>query len=621
VPAHFRSHNGLISFTSALGTILFMLTGALIAQSTAPSSPSTASPSEKHQEGGQTPPMGGTSTGGAHAAVLDNEHRPITAGGFVKSGPIIFQDIAQKAGLTVWTHKMGTPEKNFIIETNGSGVGLIDYDNDGWLDIYLVNGSTYDAMSGKATPPHAALFHNNHDGTFTDVAAKAGVTNDRWGVGAAVADYDNDGWPDIYVTNFGKNRLYHNNHDGTFTDVAEKAGVTLGNWSTGATWGDYDGDGRLDLFVPGYVHYDIANQPASSGCQFRGEKVMCGPRGLKGEPDHLFHNNGDGTFTDVSEKAGVSDKNSYYGLASVFVDVNDDGKPDLLVANDSTPNYLYINKGDGTFEDDSYASGYALNESGRETASMGIAVGDYRNNGLLDFYNTTFSDDYNPLYRNDGDANFTDISYQMGIAEPTIPFLGWGTAFLDFDNDGWKDLMIANGHVYPQVDHTNWGTTWAQRPLLFRNIDGKKFDLEPAVEGTALANLYVGRGMAVGDLFNDGKLDVVINVLDGHPALLRNVSPDHHHWVELKLVGGPKSPRDAIGATVYLTADGKRQREDVFSGGSFASTHDPRVHFGLGDATTIDSIEVHWPSGVKEKFAIAKVDQIITLTEGQGTKM
>ena len=522
---------------------------------------------------------------------------------------------------------MGTPEKNFIIETNGSGVGLIDYDNDGWLDIYFVNGSTYDAMSGKTAPPHAALFHNNHDGTFTDVAAKAGVTNDRWGVGVAIADYDNDGWPDIYVSNFGKNRLYHNNHDGTFTDVAEKAGVTLGNWSTGATWGDYDGDGRLDLFVPGYVHYDIANQPASGGtdvsysfCQFRGEKVMCGPRGLKGEPDHLFHNNGDGTFTDMSEKAGVADKNGYYGLASVFIDVNNDGKPDLLVANDSTPNYLYINKGDGTFEDESYASGYALNENGRETASMGIAVGDYQNNGLVDIYNTTFSDDYNPLYRNDGDANFTDISYQLGIAEPTIPFLGWGTAFLDFDNDGWKDIFIGNGHVYPQVDHTTWGTTWAQRPLLFRNIDGKKFELAAAVEGTGLAKLFVSRGLAVGDLFNDGKLDVVINVLDGHPALLRNVSADTHHWIELKLVGGPKGPRDAVGSTVYLTANGERQRGDVISGGSYASTHDPRLHFGLGDATTIDSVEVHWPSGARETFTINKPDQIVTLVEGRGTK-
>jgi len=574
----------------------------------------------------QAPQMGGANTGGVHQAVLDAEHRPITAGGFVKSGPIVFLDVAQKAGLYTWKHTMGTAQKKYIIDTNGSGVGLIDYNNDGWLDIYMVNGSTEDALTGKTTPPHAALFRNNHDGTFTDVAEQAGVTNDRWGVGVAIADYDNDGWPDIFVSNFGKNRLYHNNHDGTFTDVAEKAGVQLGNWSAGATWGDYDGDGRLDLFVPGYVHFDLAHPPASSSqgsvlCQFRGVEVMCGPRGLKGEADHLFHNNGDGTFTDVSEKASVSDKNLYYGLASLFIDVNGDGKPDLLVADDSTPNYLYINKGNGTFEDDSYASGYALNENGRETASMGIAYGDYRNNGLVDFYNTTFSDDYNPLYRDDGDGNFTDVSYQMGVAEPTIPFLGWGDAFLDYDNDGWKDLIIANGHVYPEVDKTNWGTTFAQRPLLFRNIDGKKFAEVPAVEGTALATTYVGRGLAVGDLFNDGKLDVVINVLDGHPALLRNVSNDKHHWVELKLVGGAKCPRDAIGATVYLTADGMRQRGDVVSGGSYASTNDPRLHFGLGDATKIDLIEVHWPDGSKEKFTLDKVDQIATLPEGKGTKL
>ncbi|MGA8939357.1 MAG: CRTAC1 family protein [Acidobacteriaceae bacterium] len=568
--------------------------------------------------------MGGSSTGAPHAAVLDAEHRPITAGGFTKTGPVLFQDIARQAGLTSWRHVMGTPAKHFIIETNGSGVGLLDYDNDGWLDIYLVNGSTYDAMSGKTTPPHAALFHNNHDGTFTNVAEKAGVTNDRWGTGVAIADFDNDGWPDIYISNFGKNRLYHNNHDGTFTDVAEKAGVQLGNWSTGATWGDYDGDGRLDLFVPGYVHYDLANPPAPgtkavgySLCNFRGVSVMCGPRGLKGERDHLFHNNGDGTFTDVSEKAGVSDKNGYYGMSSVFIDVNNDGRPDLLVTDDSTPNYLYINKGDGTFEDDSYASGYALNENGRETASMGLATGDYRNNGLIDVYNTTFSDDYNPLYRNDGDANFTDISYQMGIAEPTIPFLGWGTAFFDYDNDGWKDLIVANGHVYPAVDRMPWGTSWAQRPLLFHNIGGTKFELIPAVEGTALAQTYVGRGLAVGDLFNDGKLDVVINTLDGVPALLRNVSPDKNHWIEFKLIGGPRSPRDAVGATVYLTTNKMRQRGDVVSGGSYASTNDPRVHFGLGTSTTIDSVEVHWPSGAKERFSVPHVDRIVTLTEGK----
>jgi enediyne biosynthesis protein E4 len=582
-------------------------------------------PAQSTSPGTQASAMGGANTGAPHAAVLDAEHRPITAGGFTKTGPILFQDIARQAGLTTWKHVMGTPGKHFIIETNGSGVGLLDYDNDGWLDIYLVNGSTYDAMSGKTIPPKAALFHNNHDGTFTNVAQQAGVTNDRWGTGVAIADFDNDGWPDIYVSNFGQNRLYRNNHDGTFTDVAEKAGVALGNWSTGATWGDYDGDGRLDLFVPGYLHYDLANPPAPgskavaySFCQFRGINVMCGPRGLKGERDHLFHNNGDGTFTDVSEKAGVSDKNGYYGMSSAFIDLNNDGKVDLLVTNDSTPNYLYINKGDGTFEDDSYASGYALNENGRETASMGLGTGDYRNNGLIDIYNTVFSDDYNPLYRNDGDANFTDVSYQIGIAEPAIPFLGWGTAFFDYDNDGWKDIIVANGHVYPAVDQMPWGTSWAQRPLLFHNVGGTKFDVMPAVEGTALATTYVGRGLAVGDLFNDGKLDVVLNVLDGFPALLRNVSPDKNHWVEFKLVGGPKSPRDAVGATVYLTANKIRQRGDVTSGGSYESTNDPRVHFGLGNSTTIDSVEVRWPSGSKERFPVSSVDQIVTLIEGKG---
>jgi enediyne biosynthesis protein E4 len=569
---------------------------------------------------------GGVSSGPPQPAQFDEQHRPITAGGFVASGPAIFEDVSEKAGLTKWTHKMGTPEKKYIIETNGSGIGLIDYDNDGWLDIYVVNGSTFNALDGKETPPHAALFHNNHDGTFTDVAAKAGVTNDRWGFGVAIADYDNDGWPDIYVTNWGKNRLYRNNHDGTFTDVAEKAGVQLGNWSTGATWGDYDGDGRLDLFVPGYVQFDRDHLPSGGGngvsdtfCIFRGVQVNCGPRGLKGEPDHLFHNNGDGTFTDVSAKAGVADTPAYYGLSSLFVDINNDGKVDLLVADDSTPNYLYINKGDGTFEDDSYSSGYALNEAGRETASMGIAAGDFENNGMEDVFNTTFSDDYKPLYRNDGDGNMTDVSYQMGIADVSVPFLGWGDAFFDYDNDGWKDLMMADGHVYPQVDQHPWGTSWAQRPMLFHNIGGKKFEAVPPVEGSGLADVIGGRGMAVGDLFNDGKMDVAINVMDGHPVILRNVNQDHNHWLELKLVGGPKSPRDAVGATVYVTANGMKQRGDVLSGGSYASTSDPRPHFGLGQATKIDDIEVHWPSGKVEHFSVPAVDRITTIAEGSGT--
>jgi hypothetical protein len=347
--------------------------------------------------------------------------------------------------------------------------------------------------------------------------------------------------------------------------------------------------------------------------------VNCGPRGLKGEPDHLFHNNGDGTFTDVSEKAGVADKPGYYGLTSLFVDINNDGKPDLLVGDDSTPNYLYLNKGDGTFEDVSYASGFALNEAGRETATMGIAAGDFANNGMVDIFNTTFSDDYKPFYRNEGDANFTDISYQVGIAEISVPFLGWGDAFLDYDNDGWKDLLMSDGHVYPQVDQQPWGTSWAQKPMLFHNLGGKKFEVVPAVKGTALADVVSGRGMAVGDLFNDGKLDAVINVMDGHPVLLRNVSPDTNHWLELKLVGGAKSPRDAVGATVYVSANGMKQRGDVLSGGSYGSTSDPRPHFGLGPATKVDDIEVHWPSGKVEHFTVPGVDRIVTISEGSGT--
>ena len=570
--------------------------------------------------------QGGMANAGPQAAQFDAQHRPITAGGFVKEGPIVFQNVAQAAGLTTWHHSAGTPAKRLILEAKGPGVCLLDYDNDGWLDIFFVNGSNYDALAGKAPAPHAALFHNNHDGTFTDVTEKAGVANGRWGYGCVVGDYDNDGWPDLYVTNFGENRLYHNNHNGTFTDVAEKAGVTVGTWSTGATFGDYDGDGRLDLFVAGYAKIDLNNPPVSGSkavgyafCQYRGAKVMCGPRGLTGEQDHLFHNNGDGTFTDVSKKLGVDDPNGFYGLGVLFADVNGDGKPDLLVANDSTPNYLYMNKGDGTFEDESYISGYALNKDGREVANMGIAAGDYQNNGHLSVVNTDFADDYNVLFQNDGTGYFTDVSYQAGIATSSIPFVSFADGFLDYDNDGWKDLFVVNGHVYPEVDqHPEWGNSYAQRPLLYHNLKNGKFDLVPAVEGTGLAVVTVGRGAAFGDIFNDGKIDVVINSMDGLPILLRNVNPDHHHWVELKMIGGPKSPRDAVGATVYLTAGGTRQRSDVLSGGSYLSCNDLRVHFGLGDAVAVTGVEIHWPGGHVEKLKLPAVDRIFTVEEGKG---
>jgi enediyne biosynthesis protein E4 len=572
-----------------------------------------------------TAQQGGASTAGVYAPVHDAENRPITAGGTVDKGPVVFEDISRQAGLTTWKYSGGTAAKALIVESLGGGVALLDYDNDGWLDIYLVNGMTYDALSGKAPSPHAALFHNNHDGTFTDVAEKAGVTNDRWGVGVAVGDYDNDGWPDLYVTNVGKNRLYHNNHNGTFTDVAEKAGVTLGTWSTGPTFGDYDGDGKLDLFVPGYAYYDFNDPPAagskwvvSNFCQYRGVSVFCGPRGLKGEHDHLFHNNGDGTFTDLSAKAGVADAPGYFGLTAVFADLNGDGRPELLVADDSTPNYLYRNKGDGTFEDLSFESGYAVNGEGRETASMGIALGDYENNGKLDILNTTFSDDYKVLYRNDGDLTFTDVSRDAGLAVVTIPFLSWGDGFIDYDNDGWKDIFIASGHVYPEVDRHDWGTSFAERPLLFKNASGKKFELVPAVKGTGLAVVISARGAAFGDLFNDGKIDVVLNNVDAPPTLLRNVDDDRHHWIEFRLLGGAKSPRDAVGATVYLTSSNLTQRGDVLSGGSFASSNDPRVHFGLGDAKSVNAIEIHWPSGALEKIRVAAVDRIYTVEEGKG---
>ena len=555
-------------------------------------------------------------TGAAHPAVKDAMSRPITAGGFVDGAQVIFADITKRAGLDIFRHRSGTQAKATVLETMGSGVALLDYDNDGWLDIYLVNGSTFAALKGQEPAPRAMLLHNNHDGTFTDVTEKAGVANERWGFGVAVADYDNDGWPDIYVANFGKNRLYHNNHDGTFTDVAEKAGVALGGWSTGPTWGDYDHDGLLDLFVPGYVKFDENNPPISGQgkippnfCQFRGINVMCGPRGLPGEPDHLFHNNGNGTFTDVSVKAGVADKQGLFGLSAVFVDVDDDGWLDLAVANDSTTNYLYRNKHDGTFEDISYASGFALSDDGREQASMGIGVGDFNRDGKVDFFITTFSDDYKTLYRNDGGASFTDVSYKVGLANPTVPFLSWGTAFLDYDNDGLLDLFIANGHVYPQVDKQDWGTTWAERPQLFRNLDGAKFQEVPPATASGLAAVVPARGAAFGDLFNDGHIDVVLNCMDSPPLLLRNVVQNDNRWLELKLVGNGKSPRDAIGAKVFLTAAGVRQRADVYSGASYGSSSDIRVHFGLGTASSIETLEIDWPDGVKQMVDAAALNR------------
>ena len=550
-----------------------------------------------------------------HPPAFDSQHRPITAGGFVDGAPVVFEDITHQAGLDKFHHLSGDPPGSNLLEVAGSGVALLDCDNDGWMDIYLVNGSTQAAFHGQQPAPRAMLLHNNHDGTFTDVTEQAGVGNERWGFGVAIGDYDNDGWPDIYVANYGKNRLYHNNHDGTFTDVAEKAGVALGGWSAGPSWGDYDHDGRLDLFVPGYGKFDV-DHPKS--CDFQGAKVTCGPMSLVGEPDHLFHNNGDGTFTDVSVQAGVSDPKGYYGWASTFVDVDDDGWVDLLVANDSRPNYLYHNRHDGTFEDVSFLSGFAVTEDGRSMAAMGIAVGDYNRDGKVDFYVTNFSDDYSVLFRNEGDGIFSDVTVLAGLTTPSIPFLKWGAGFLDFDNDGLLDLFVANGHVFPVIDKQNWGTTWAERPQLFRNLDGVKFQEVPPATGSGLADVISARGAAFGDLFNDGHMDVVINNLDSTPTLLRNVVKNGNHWIGMKLIGGPKSPRDATGAKVFVTTGKVRQRADIFSGGSYGSNNDPRVHFGLGAATTVDKVEIQWPDGTKQEIALPGGDQIFTVDEVKG---
>ena len=583
---------------------------------------------------GQTPakqtqpqqPMGGVSTGTARNYTTRRTKDVVDP-----KAPVVFADITDKTALGGFMHRSGTTEKNYIFEAPSGAVALFDYDGDGLLDVYLLNGSTIAALRGKEKPPRSALYRNLGGWKFEDVTSKADVANERWGMGVAVGDYDNDGRPDLFVSNFGISRLYHNNGNGTFTDVAEKLNVARKGWSTGPTWGDYDNDGRLDLFVPGYVQIDLDNLPASptdagkSGvgqnfCQFRGVAVMCGPRGLPGEGDSLYRQRPDGTFEDVTSKAGVGDPDRYYGFTSAFVHVNEDNLLDLVVVNDSTPNQLYLNKGDGTFDEMGYPSGIALNENGREQAGMGLAIGDYDNDGRVDFHITNFSDDSNVLYRNDGEGNFTDVTFQAGLGEPTIPFLGWGISFLDYDNDGWDDLIVANGHVYPLVDSHQWGTSYAQQSLLFRNLKNGRFERVGAAPGSGLARAITGRGLAVGDLDRDGRQDVVINNIDSKPAVLQNVTSPVGHWLSLRLVGDTsnKISRDAIGAIVYVTVGKVRQRKDVISGNSYASQNELALHFGLGSATRVDKIEIKWPDGSLQTVRPPGVDRTITITQNKG---
>src|SRR5258708_2095891 len=527
------------------------------------------------------------------------------------------EDITEKAGIRF--RHTSNPLNTYIVESMSGGVILFDYDRDGWLDIYFTNAPTVQMALRKETS-RGALYHNNRDGTFTDVTDKSGLATPCFAMGGAVADYNNDWWPDLYLTRLGGNVLFRNNGDGTFTDVAEKAGVADGRMSTGAAFGDYDRDGFVDLMVVNYVEFQLDHLPPFGGlslCRYRGIDVYCGPRGLKGAGDSLFRNNGDGTFTDVSKAAGVGDPHGYYGLGVVWADFNNTGWPDIYVANDTLPNFLYRNDGKGRFTEIGLESGTALSETGSEQASMGIAIGDYIHNGRPSIYVTNFADDYSDLYRNDGNWMFSDVSYQSGVALPSFPFVKWGDAFADLDNDGWLDLVAVNGHVYPEMEKAQGsGGYWQPQTLLFNQKDGTFCDASSQA-GAALEQKRASRGLAVGGLFNDCNVDIVVEDLDSSPMILRNHCVAGRHWTSFELAG-TKSNRMAIGARVKVVAGGMTQTDEVRSGGSYLSQSDVRLHFGLGAAEKIDMIEIHWPSGKVETIKDLAVDRFYAILEGEG---
>ena len=535
-----------------------------------------------------------------------------------KTNDVIFTDVTNAVGIRFVN--ASSPDKKFIVESMGGGVAMFDFDNDGRLDIYFTNSHTVEAALAGKPRPQAALYRNRGDGTFEDVAAKAGVADPGWAMGVAVADYDNDGFDDLYVTCFGPNRLYRNRGDGTFEDVTAKAGVGDPRFSTGAAWGDYDRDGNLDLFVANYVDFKLSDLPQFGKgklCQYRGVPVQCGPRGLPGAGDTLYRNNGDGTFTDVSKAAKVDDPAGFYGLGVMWTDFDDDNWPDIIVANDATPNYAYRNNHDGTFTETGFALGVAVDENGVELGNMGIARGDYNRDGRLDLVTTTFADQYNLFLRQNADGSFTDVSRATKTADVSMPFVGWGTKLFDYDNDGWLDLFVANGHVYPQIEGAFPGAQYRQRKLLYRNSRDGTFTEVAAQAGAALSERRSSRGAAFGDYDEDGDIDIVVNDLDGPPMLLRNDGGSKAgHWISLRLVG-TKSNRNAIGARVTLTAGGLTQIDEVRGGDSYLSHSDRRLHFGLGTATKIDSVTIRWPSGAIEKLSDLPTNRVVTIVEGK----
>jgi hypothetical protein len=546
-----------------------------------------------------------TKTGGAPSAAVAN-----------------FTDVAEKAGLTAQNVFGGLDTKKYIIETTGNGVAIFDYDNDGWPDIFLVNGTKLEGFPGGKGPTNR-LYRNNHDGTFTDVTAKAGLTATGWGQGVCVGDFDNDGWEDLYITYYGKNRLYHNDH-GVFTQVAEKSGVAGSGkaWGTGCAFVDYDRDGRLDLMIANYVDFDLATAPAPGDrptCIWKGVPVMCGPRGLAGAKNILYHNRGDGSFEDVTTKAHIDKTDGHYAFSVSTFDFDEDGWPDIFIACDSTPSILYRNNHDGTFTDVAVTAGAAFNEDGREQAGMGSSIADYNGDGHLDIFKTNFSDDTSTLYKNDGEGTFTDATTAAGLGLYT-QYLGWGTMFLDFDNDGWPDLILVNGHVYPEVDSQHLGSSYKEPRILFHNNGDGTFSDISASAGPAITTPASSRGLAVGDLWNDGRISAVISNMNAVPSVLVNQLKNTNHWIAIRAVG-TKSNRDAVGARIRVKTPTRVLVDEVRSGSSYISNSDMRVHFGLGKSEKIDWVEVRWPSGLTEQFSNMGVDQIRTIKEGSGAPL